>query len=168
MCAGATPPADAGTEPAQVSQAVVGSVAPLFEAVKGYIVASAEEMPEEKYGYQPTPEVRTFGQIVGHVAASQYGFCNAALGGGPEPEDYEALTSKAALVEALKKAFDHCGPAYAMDDTRAMETVELWGQTGTRLWVLTFNLTHNWEHYGNLVTYLRANGMVPPSSQGGM
>ena len=60
------------------------------------------------------------------------------------------------------------GPVCEVNDTRAMETVELWGETNTRLWVLSYNLTHAWEHYGNLVTYLRANGMVPPSSQGGM
>jgi uncharacterized damage-inducible protein DinB len=136
--------------------------------VGGYIIAAAEQIPEESLAYQPTPEVRTFGQILGHVAMSQYGFCNAVLGEGPEPEDYEAMTAKADLVEALTAAFDHCAPAYAMDDAAALEEVELWGGTGTRLWVLTFNLSHAWEHYGNLVTYMRANGLVPPSSQGGM
>ncbi len=162
------PPAETAAAPTQESQALVGSIAPLYEMVKGYIIASAEQAPEEMYAYQPTSEVRTFGQILGHVAMSQYWFCNGALGEGPEPEDYEAVTSKTVMVEALAAAFGHCAPAYAMDDARAMEQVELWGETGTRLWVLSYNLTHAWEHYGNLVTYLRANGLVPPSSQGGM
>ncbi|MCJ7628573.1 MAG: DinB family protein [Longimicrobiales bacterium] len=162
------PPMDTGPRQMQDSQAVVGSVAPLYAMVKGYIIAAAEQMPEDKYGYRPTPEVRTFGQIVGHVAMAQYWFCNGAVGEGPEPANYEELTDKAGLVEAIKTAFEHCAPAYAMNDAKAMEQVELWGETGTRLWVLNFNMAHAWEHYGNLVTYMRANGLVPPSSQGGM
>jgi uncharacterized damage-inducible protein DinB len=71
-------------------------------------------------------------------------------------------------VEVIKGSFDYCDEAYAMDDAMAMGEVDLWGETGTRLWVLSYNLTHDWEHYGNLVTYMRANGQVPPSSQGGM
>ena len=162
------PAADVPTQAAQESFAVVGSLNPLFEMVKGYIIASAEQIPEELITYRPTPEVRTFGEILGHVAMTQYWFCNTAVGEGPEPENYEELTAKADLVSAVQTAFDHCAAAYAMNDTRAMETVELWGETNTRLWVLSYNLTHAWEHYGNLVTYMRANGMIPPSSQGGM
>ena len=162
------PPADVPAQTAQESFAVMGSISPLFEMVKGYIIASAEQIPEDLLTYRPNPEVRTFGEILGHVAMTQYWFCNAAVGEGPEPENYEELTAKADLVSAVQTAFDHCAAAYAMNDTWAMETVELWGETNTRLWVLSYNLTHAWEHYGNLVTYLRANGMVPPSSQGGM
>jgi len=167
-CQQQEPSQEAPAEPAQESHAVMGSVAPLYEMVKGYIIAAAEQMPEENFGYQPTPEVRTFGQIVGHVAMSQYWFCNAATGQVQEPGNYEELTVKAELVGAVTEAFDYCIEAYAMDDAVAMEEVDLWGETGTRLWVLAYNATHAWEHYGNLVTYMRENGMVPPSSQGGM
>ena len=146
----------------------VGSIVPLFEMVKGYIIAAAEQMPEERYTYRPNATVRTFGQIVGHVAMTQYWFCNGATGQGQEPENYEELTTKTGMVQAITAAFDYCAGAYAMDDVKAMERVELWGETGTRLWVLSYNMAHAWEHYGNLVTYMRANGMGPPSSQGGM
>jgi len=162
------PPAEASAGPAQESHAVVGSIAPLFDMVKGYIIAAAEQMPEENFGYQPTAEVRTFGQIIGHVAMAQYWFCNGATGQTQEPDNYEEMTAKADLVEAVSAAFDYCAGAYAMSDATAMEEVEFFGDTGTRLWVLTSNLIHTWEHYGNLVTYLRENGMAPPSSQGGM
>jgi uncharacterized damage-inducible protein DinB len=161
------PPTDAGATGLQEAHAVVGSVAPLFEMVKGYIIAAAEQMPEDKFAYQPTPEVRTFGQIVGHVAMAQYWFCNGATGQDQEPENYEELTDKASLVQAVKTAFAYCAEAYSMADARAMEEVNLWGETGTRLWVMNYNMAHAWEHYGNLVTYMRANGLVPPSSQGG-
>jgi len=162
------PPMEAAFADLQEQHAVLGSVAPLFEMIKGYIIAAAEQMPEESYGYRPTEEVRTFGQIVGHVAMTQYWFCNGATGKDQEPGNYEELTAKEDVVEAIKTAFDYCADAYAMDDAMAMGEVELWGETGTRLWVLSYNLTHAWEHYGNLVTYMRENGMVPPSSQGGM
>jgi uncharacterized damage-inducible protein DinB len=162
----------ASSTPAPADSSAAGptveSIAPLYEMVKGYIVAAAEQMPEENYGYQPTSEVRTFGQIVGHVAMAQYWFCNGATGKTEEPGNWEELTSKAELVEVIKGSFDYCDEAYAMDDAMAMGEVDLWGETGTRLWVLSYNLTHDWEHYGNLVTYMRANGQVPPSSQGGM
>ena len=136
--------------------------------VKGYLIASAEQMPEELYSYRPNDEVRTFGQIIGHVANAQYMFCGAATGKeGQGPEDFEERTTKAGLVEAIKMGFSACDDAYAMNDATAMEEAVLFGDTGTRHWVLNFNVAHNWEHYGNLVVYFRANDMVPPSSQGG-
>lgn len=147
----------------------VESLAPLYNMVKGYIIASAEQMPEDKYSYAPTPEVRNFGQIIGHVAGSEYQFCGVATGGNAQPpENFEERTTKAGLVEAVRMGFAQCDAAYAMDDAKAMEEAQLFGQTGTRLWVLAYNLSHVWEHYGNIVTYLRENGLVPPSSQGGM
>ena len=148
--------------------AAVKAIAPLQEMVKEYIIASAEQMPAELYSFKPSEDVRTFGQIIGHVANAQYMFCGNATGeGGRPPEDFEKRTTKAGLVEAIKLGFAACDAAYAMDDMKAMEEVEFFGNTGTRLWILNFNTTHNWEHYGNLVVYFRANGMVPPSSQGG-
>jgi len=160
---------DEAHEHKQSHNTAVMSVAPLHEIVKGYLIAAAEQMPEEEYGYRPTEEVRTFGQIVGHVANALYFFCGtAAETAARGPENYEERTTKAGLVEAIKDSFSKCDSAYAIDDATAMEEVEFFGQTGTKLWVLSFNNAHNWEHYGNLVTYMRANGHVPPSSQGGM
>jgi uncharacterized damage-inducible protein DinB len=154
--------------PARAQDAAMKSIAPFQETVKEYLIASAEQMPEELYSYRPTDEVRTFGQIIGHVANTQYRYCGAAMGeGGQAPENFEERTTKAGLVEALKMGFEACDAAYAMDDAKAVEEVQFGRTTRTRLWVLSSNLTHNWEHYGNLVVYFRANGMVPPSSQGG-
>jgi uncharacterized damage-inducible protein DinB len=149
--------------------AAMKSVSPLYERVRGYLVAAAEQMPEEHYDYRPTEEVRTFGQIVGHVANAQMAFCSGATGESPGVEEnFEERTTKEGLVEALTMGFEFCDKAYAMDDMAAMEEVDFFGSTGTRLWVLNFNVAHDFEHYGNLVTYMRANGLVPPSSQGGM
>jgi len=160
---------EAGHEHMQGHDAAVKSLVPLYETVKGYLIAAAEQMPEDKYSFRPTEEVFTFGELVGHAADAMYFFCGTVKGTSTQgPARYQEMTSKADIVEGLKRSFGNCDGAYAIDDPKAMEEVEFFGQTGTKLWVLTFNLAHNWEHYGNLVTYLRINGMVPPSSQGGM
>ena len=141
---------------------------PLYEQFKGYLIASAEQMPESNYSFKPTPEVRSFGQIIGHVASANYMFCSAALGeDNPNSRQLEQLPTKAELVQAIKDAFSYCDQAYDMPMRRAMEQVTFFGQQGSRMWVLTFNMSHDAEHYGNLVTYMRLKGMTPPSSQGG-
>ncbi len=153
----------------QSQDAAVKSVAPLYETVKGYLIAAAEQMPADKYSFKATDEVFSFGEIVGHQANAMYFFCGTVNGTSTQgPANYQEMTDKAAIVEGLKTSFANCDKAYGINDAAAMEEVEFFGQTGTKLWVLSFNLAHSWEHYGNLVTYLRLNGMVPPSSQGGM
>jgi uncharacterized damage-inducible protein DinB len=153
--------------PAAAQSQTVNSVKPLFDQIKGWIIASAEKVSEADYSFQPTPEVRTFGQLVGHVTDASYLFCSGAKGeASPSAGGAEALTSKAELVAAVKAAFAYCDSAYAMSDATAMESVEFFQQTNTRLWVLAFNVSHDFEHYGNMVTYMRMKGLVPPSSGG--
>ena len=148
----------------------VASVRPLYDMAKGWLIRSAEQMSEQNYAFQPTPEVRTFGQLIGHVANANYLFCSAVKGEkNPSTGDFEKTTAKAALVQAIKDAFAYCDAAYQIADMKAMEEVTLFeGMKGSRLWALMFNVAHNTEHYGNVVTYFRLKGMVPPSSQGGM
>ena len=124
-------------------------------------------MPESKYGYKPTPEVRSFGELIGHVAGSQLMFCAIALGEKAPAEDAveKAATSKADLVKALDASNAYCARAYAQSDAAVSQSVSLFGSTQTRLYTLLINATHDNEHYGNIVTYMRLNGMVPPSSQ---
>jgi uncharacterized damage-inducible protein DinB len=103
------------------------------------------------------------------VANENYLFCAGAKSEeNPNKADFEKTTSKAAMVQAIKESFAYCDPAYQMEEMKAMEEVTFFRQTGSRLWVLTYNLTHDSEHYGNVVTYLRMKGIVPPSSQGGL
>lgn len=137
-----------------------------FNAVRGYIIRSAAEMPEADYAFKPTPEVRSFGQIIGHLADANYAFCSMVLGKkSPSKGVEKTMTSKADLQSALKASYDYCAAAFAMPDTAMAKKVTLFGHENTRLGVLLLNVTHNWEHYGNLVTYLRIKGFVPPSSQ---
>lgn len=152
-----------------LAQGSLAAVKPLYEMSKNWIVKSAEQMPEADYGFKPTPEVRSFGQLIGHVANAQYEFCVPAKGeASPNKTDWEKTTAKADLVKGLKEAFAYCDALYDMPDARAMEQVDFFGSKGSKLYVLMFNVSHNSEHYGNLITYFRLKGMVPPSSQRGM
>lgn len=147
----------------------VGTTRALWEQLTGYITTVAEELPESTYAYRPTPEVRSFGQLIGHVAGAQYLICGAALGEPAREEDEIEKTrhAKAELVAALKASSEYCARAYAQTDKAAQQATKLFGQPQTRLYALVLNATHNAEHYGNLVTYLRLNGIVPPSSRRG-
>lgn len=173
MVALATAPGLAQAQQAQQhlhgSMSGIAAVQPLYDRLKDLYVRSAEAMPEEQYGFKPVPEVRSFGEVLGHVANENYLFCAAARGEeNPNKTDFEQTPSKAAMVQAIKESFAYCDPAYRMDEMKAMQEVTFFRRQGSRLWVLTFNLTHDSEHYGNIVTYLRMKGVVPPSSQGGM
>ena len=152
-----------------MNHGIVKSATPLYQSIKRFVTAAAEQMPAEHYAFQPTPEVRTFGQLIGHVANASYLFCSGAMGEkSPATADIEkTMSQKAQLVEALKAAFAYCDKAYEMSDAKAIEEVEFFGQKGNRLWVLNFNVAHDFEHYGNIVTYMRMKGLTPPSSQRG-
>ena len=159
-------PAFAQGMKAAAAAGTVGALRTSFDAVGGYIVRSAEEMPAADFAFKPTPEVRSFGQILGHVADANNTICAAVLGqANPAPGIEKGKTSKADLVAALKASYTYCGQAYAMPDAEAGQTIKLFGHERPRFAGLLANLTHNWEHYGNLVTYLRLKAMVPPSSQ---
>jgi uncharacterized damage-inducible protein DinB len=136
--------------------------------VKNMLVRSAEKMPEESYNFKPVESVRSYGQIIGHLADSQYYFCSTALGEkNPGLKIEQTKTSKADLIAALKSAFAYCDKAYdGMTDASGTQTVKLFGREDTpKLSVLTVNQMHNLEHYGNLVTYMRMKGIVPPTSE---
>src|SRR5688572_2335179 len=152
---------------AQEGNQAVATARMLWEPMVGYITTVAEELPESTYAYKPTPEVRSFGQMIGHVAGAQYMFCATALGEPDRAEDEIEKTrkTKAELVAALKASTQYCGRAYAQTDKAAQQKVKLFGQERTRLFALGVNATHDAEHYGNLVTYLRLNKIVPPSSR---
>jgi uncharacterized damage-inducible protein DinB len=140
-----------------------------YGQLKTILLRSAEKMPEENYDFKPTEAVRSFGQVVGHVADAQYGFCSVALGEkSPAPKIEQTKTSKADLVAALKDAFAYCDKAYnGMTDVSGTEMVKVFGLDAPKLGVLMINNMHSMEHYGNLVTYMRLKNIVPPSSEPG-
>ena len=138
-----------------------------YGRVKDILLRSAQKMPEENYNFKPTDTVRSYGQILGHVADAQYMFCSIALGEkNPDLKIEQTKTSKADLIAALNSAFAYCDKAYdGMTDASATQMVKLFGNDAPRLAALTVNNMHDLEHYGNLVTYMRMKNIVPPSSE---
>lgn len=136
--------------------------------IKRLVSASAAKMPDVEYGFKPTPDVRSFGQIIGHLINEHYAICASANGeASPVNEDFEKRTAKADLVKAFDQSIAYCDAAYAATtDKTALQPVKLFDRDSSRLNALTVNVTHDSEHYGNLVTYLRLKGIVPPSSAG--
>jgi uncharacterized damage-inducible protein DinB len=138
-----------------------------FNHVKGWILSSADKMPEENFNFKPADTVRSFGQILGHIADSQQMFCSGVLGEQVAPKNIEKTkTSKADLVAALNESFIYCDKAYSgMTDTSGAQLTKFHGRDRAKFNVLTANVMHMVEHYGNLVTYLRIKNIVPPSSE---
>jgi uncharacterized damage-inducible protein DinB len=138
-----------------------------FERTKGILLRSAEKMPEENYSFKPVDTVRSYGQIIGHLADAQYLFCSTALGEkNPELKIEQTKTSKADLIAALKDAFAYCDKVYdGMTDATATQIVKFFGNDVPKFGALNINIAHNMEHYGNLVTYMRMKNIVPPTSE---
>jgi hypothetical protein len=139
-----------------------------YKGVRDFFIRAAEKMPEADYGFQPSPDVRTFGQQVAHVADDQYNLCAPAKG-ETRKAAYTAiedtLSKKADLVVALKEAFAYCDGAYdALTDASGAEMAKS-AKMRNKFSMLNWNLWHTWEHYGNVVVYLRMKGLVPPSSE---
>lgn len=149
------------------SNPLTASSKAIYSISKNDVLKSAEEMPESDYSFKPVDSVRTFGQLVGHVADGQYEFCSVAAADGKQSPDVEKnKTTKADLIQSLKDAFAYCDRTYSsMTDARAAEMVKFGPYNVTKLAIMDFNTAHNMEHYGNIVTYLRIKGLVPPSSK---
>jgi len=138
----------------------------IFNISKRDVMGSVETIPEDLWSFQPTKDIRTVAQLFAHIADGQYEFCGAAIEGKPVDKGVEKTAKgKAEIVKALNEAFAYCEAAYAdLTDAKAAETVKVFGMAATRLGIMDFNVAHNMEHYGNLVTYMRLKGIVPPSS----
>jgi uncharacterized damage-inducible protein DinB len=138
-----------------------------YDRTTGILVRSAEKMPEENYSFKPVDSVRSFGQIIGHLADTQYLFCSMASGEkNPGLNIEKTKTSKTDLIAALKEGIAYCNKVYeAMTDAESTQPVDFFGNSIPKYAVLNVNVGHNMEHYGNLVTYMRIKGIVPPTSE---
>ena len=151
---------------APVQNPGVASAREVWNGMTQNIIKSAEQVPEADYSFKPVSTVRSFGELIGHVAGAQYMFCAAAIGDAPKAENdvEKSVKTKAGLVAAIKASTDYCKKAYDQTDLMSARSTKLFGQDKTRLYALTLNAAHNGEHYGNIVTYMRLKSMVPPSS----
>ena len=125
------------------------------------ITKAAEMMPESNYSYRPTKEVRSFGEIVTHVADISYILCSNAKGEAP-PAMSGAKASKAEIVVYLKGAFAYCDGVYSeFTDAHLNDPADFFGFKTNKMFLLTQVGNHDALHYGNLVTYLRLNNQTP-------
>jgi uncharacterized damage-inducible protein DinB len=125
------------------------------------IMKSAEAMPESKYSYRPTPDVRSFAEILNHVADISYFLCSNAKGEAPPPPA-AARGSKTEIIASLKGSFDYCDGTYSgFTDVHLNDPADFFGHRTNKMFLLTQVGNHDALHYGNLVTYLRLNGFVP-------
>jgi uncharacterized damage-inducible protein DinB len=144
-----------------------------YDIIKGYIIKSAAKMPEEHYAFKPTADVRSFGQLLGHIADSNFVICASVAGEKPPMGGFDAATSleqskttKADLSKALSDSFAYCDKVHAkMTDAAGAEMTKSFVGQMPKLSFLEFNTHHDFEHYGNIVTYMRLKGLVPPSSE---
>jgi uncharacterized damage-inducible protein DinB len=137
------------------------------DVVKGYLLKAADQVSDENYAFRPTESVRTMGELFGHIADANFMICGMASGQKATMSGVEkSKKTKADLRAALAESFKFCDAAFAdITDANANESVKFFlPGTHTRLGVLAFNNAHQFEHYGNIVTYMRMKGMVPPSS----
>ena len=142
-----------------------------WDGAKRNIKESADLMPEADYNFKPVDSVRTFGQILAHLAGANYVFCSAAKGEtSPHAEDAfeKTATTRPQIIKAVADSHTYCDGVFAWADDRKLgETIEMPFGMGkaARTKALVANIGHVNEHYGNLVTYFRLKNIVPPSSR---
>lgn len=159
--------AQASTSAPAPANPISASQSKMYSMLSGVVVAAASKMPEANYSFKPSADVRSFGQLVGHLADSQYYFCSSAAGETePASSAEKTKTSKDDLIAALKSSVAYCSKVYAaMTDAKGAEMAKMMNMDFARLTVLSANTAHDYEHYGNMATYMRIKGIVPPSSE---
>ena len=160
----AAPGPGAASATAQMSTPIISEMKQFYTIRKGDLLKAADRMPADAYDFKPTPEVRTFAQLLAHITDAQMGFCSAVKG---EPRSINAgsMTAKSELVAALKASFDECDSAFdTMTDVTASQMLKAGNSQRSKLGTLLYATLHDNEEYGYLAMYLRLKGLVPPST----
>jgi len=161
-----------GTAPSGPPPTLVAEVQTMFNSLKNNITRSAEQFPEDKYDWSPTPDVRTWGGLLSHIADDNNGACFALAGeaqrppsldSGGKPTEAGKGLKKADINRLLAESFARCDKAFTVVTPENM--MERQGNR-SKIGALIYDTQHISEHYGNIVTYMRLQGMVPPSSAG--
>jgi hypothetical protein len=157
------------TPPAPQTFTLSGNLIRGYQNVQRNLLEAAEKMPETNYAFKPTAEIRPFGQLIAHVALSQFGTCAALKGdtAGPHKDDKEeAPLTKTQLVALLKESTAYCDPAFTALKDEDMTTLVKSGnnQVAKGLFLAGTN-AHGNEMYGTMAVYLRLKGIVPPSTE---
>jgi uncharacterized damage-inducible protein DinB len=132
------------------------------------LLEAVEKVPDSMMAFKPVPEVMTFAELVGHIVDVEYMVCSAVKGeANPNSTSLQkAGLSKEAAVAAVKKSNDYCAAALEpLKDADLSSAVQLFGRPGTKASALTALVFHSPLHYGNLITYMRLKGIVPPETE---
>ncbi len=156
----------AGMQTAAAQNPIIEELRKQWEATGDKIVTIAEAVPEAKYDFKATPEVRSFRDILVHLASENYMFMGFASGTG-SPVDRSSLNdlqSRAEILQAISESYDYGAKVLAdLNDQKLLDMVPFMrGRQVSRLVAIIGNFKDNHEHYGQLVVYLRVNGIVPP------
>lgn len=154
---------------------LIAEVKTIYTGVHTNITKAVEQFPADKLTWQPTPAVRSWARLIGHITDDNNGACYLLAGETSRPARVDTLDtqespanklSKDDLFKGYKESVDRCTKAFAAVTEANM--AERNGPTGgrSRIGALIYNTSHTNEHYGNIVTYMRLNGMVPPSTAG--
>jgi len=174
----AAPAANAAQAKAPADAQEMAKLGPVVNPVSGAVknqlprfsknmVAAAEAMPAEKYNFKPTPEMNSFAHLVMHIAQSNNGLCSK-ISDTPAPDAKMADTDpKDKLVASLKASFDYCSSALEkVDDSKLGDQMILFGNRPFSRAAVLIILSDDWyDHYGAQATYLRLNGILPPTAQ---
>ena len=158
---------------ASAQNAFMTAYTPRYNTMKQNLVEAAEAMPAEHYGFKLSPTQRAFGEWVEHTIMLMHGSCATAAGKPAAAMDHSAHGAdkpKADLVKALRSEADACDAAFkGMTDDVALKAVAVGGkQPAAPVNAMLGLLTNMASHYGNMVGYLRAKGVTPPSTARGM
>jgi uncharacterized damage-inducible protein DinB len=149
---------------ARAADEIVGPLRTQWGITRDLVVNLVQIMPEDKYDYKPTPEIRSFREIVGHLILENYNFMSMVAGEpAPDKAKFEALKSRDELTKALAESYAFGERTLAtLTDAKAVEKITMRGQSVVRWYPILYNIQDSMDHYGNLVVYVRLNGLVPP------
>lgn len=143
---------------------MVGPLKTQWENTRNLVVGIAEIIPEDKYDFRPTPEVRSFREQLQHLIAENYMFMGFVAGDPPQDASrFNNLKTRAEILQGLKESYEYGAKVLAgLNEQKAMETITFRNNQTARWVPVLSNIVDNMDHYGNLVVYVRLNGLVPP------
>lgn len=139
-----------------------------YNSTRKNVIGAAEKMPAEHFSFKPTNDVRSYAEMFGHIVDTNYWACAALRGeANPNKDDLEkTLKTKDEVVKAVNASFTYCDVAIKnLTVASLQETFKNGPRETPKTSPLLLLIAHSQEHYGNLVTYLRLKGIVPPSSE---
>ena len=158
-----TPSSPAAAQPSFPATSFLAPTKGTWDSTRALVLGIAEAVPEDKYDFKPTPAVRTFREILIHLIGENYTFFSRVSGDNAR---FSALKSREEILKALRESYDYGARVWAgVTEDKALEMVEGRGGQRVQRWSAILGVIQdNMNHYGNLVVYLRLNGIVPPRS----